>query len=152
MSKFKDNAGRDWDVNITVGTVKRVKADTSYDLITVIGGEVAIQRLSTDPLLLAEVLFSIIRPQAEAKGITLEQFLESLGGESIEKATDAFMEALANFSPPQRRDLLLKAVGKLKEAEKVILAEANKTMDDPKFAEKLLASVSGGNSTGTPPS
>jgi hypothetical protein len=53
-----------------------------------------ITRLSTDPLLLGDVLFAICKPQADQQQITDEAFGEGLAGNSIDDATGALLEAL----------------------------------------------------------
>ncbi len=55
MQKFVDRAGRIWIVDIDNTTLRRVKTLTGVHLLEAIDGDL-ITRLSTDPLLLGDVL------------------------------------------------------------------------------------------------
>ena len=59
MQKFLDRRGRVWIVDIDNTTLKRVKLLTDVRLLDAIDqGSDVISRLSTDPLLLGDVLFA----------------------------------------------------------------------------------------------
>ncbi len=62
MQKFVDRAGRIWIVDIDNTTLRRVKTLTGVHLLEAIDGDL-ITRLSTDPLLLGDVLYAICKPQ-----------------------------------------------------------------------------------------
>ncbi len=107
MQKFVDRAGRIWIVDIDNTTLRRVKTLTECIFLKIDGD--LITRLSTDPLLLGDVLFAICKPQADQQQITDEAFGEGLAGNSIDDATGALLEALINYFPESRRRLLRKA-------------------------------------------
>ena len=107
MQKFVDRAGRIWIVDIDNTTLRRVKTLTGVHLLEAIDGDL-ITRLSTDPLLLGDVLFAICKPQADQQQITDEAFGEGLAGNSIDDATGALLEALMGLVqhfPCHRSDL-----------------------------------------------
>jgi hypothetical protein len=132
MQKFVDRAGRIWIVDIDNTTLRRVKTLTGVHLLEAIDGDL-ITRLSTDPLLLGDVLFAICKPQADQQQITDEAFGEGLAGNSIDDATGALLEALINYFPESRRRLLRKAAEKQKAAESKLMIAAEKRLDDPRF-------------------
>ena len=113
MQKFVDRAGRIGIVDIDNTTLRRVKTLTGVHLLEAIDGDL-ITRLSTDPLLLGDVLYAICKPQADQPQITDEAFGEGLAGNSIDDATGALLEALINYFPESRRRLLRKAAEKQK--------------------------------------
>ncbi len=75
MQKFIDRCGRVWIVDIDNTTLRRVKTLTDIRLLDAIDGEL-ITRLSSDPLLLGDVLFAICKPQAGQQSISDESFAE----------------------------------------------------------------------------
>lgn len=106
MRTFKDAKGREWQVSVTVSSIKRVKALAGLDILRV---QDHLQRLMSDPELLANVLCAIVRPQLEAQGISDEEFGEGLAGDPIDQATRALVEDLADFFPqPAQRAALHK--------------------------------------------
>ena len=98
MHAFKDAAGEDWLLQINVGAIKRVRALLGVDLLALEqGAPPLITRLGTDVILLCDVIFVLLKPQADALGITDEQFGAALEGEAILNAQTAFYEELESF-------------------------------------------------------
>jgi hypothetical protein len=98
MAIFKTSDDRVWPVEITVGTIKRVKTLLSIDLANPEDGEPPlIGRLSTDVLLLCDTLYAILKPQLDLAGVDDETFGGLLGGESLADGQAALFEALADF-------------------------------------------------------
>ena len=137
MQKFVDRAGRIWIVDIDNTTLRRVKTLTGVHLLEAIDGDL-ITRLSTDPLLLGDVLYAICKPQADQQQITDETFGEGLAGNSIDDATGALLEALINYFPESRRRLLRKAAEKQKLIETRGISAIEKRLDDPNLVDKLV--------------
>ncbi len=140
MQKFVDRAGRIWIVDIDNTTLRRVKTVTGVQLLDAIDGEL-ITRLSSDPLLLGDVLYAICKPQAEKQDVTEEAFGEGLAGNAIDDATHALLEALINYFPESRRRLLRKAAEKQKMIETRGLSAIEKRLDDPNLVERIVADL-----------
>lgn len=101
MKVFKDNAGREWSVEINVAALKRVKSLTEVDLLGVLDGTL-IERLVRDPVLLCDVVYAACKPQADERGVTDEDFGRAMAGDAIEHATGALLEELVGFCPSPR--------------------------------------------------
>lgn len=108
MRSFNDNKGRTWTVEVTVASIKRVKAMVGVFLPAVLDDDAALlKRLGSDVVLVCDVLYVLVKPQADAAGVSDEKFGESLAGDAIGSATAALMEALIDFFPDARRRGLL---------------------------------------------
>lgn len=116
MKKFIDSKGRPWVVEVHVATIKRVKTLAGINLLEVVEGEL-VERLSSDPILLCDVLYSVCKPQADREGVSDEDFGTGLAGEAISEATKALIEALVDFFPEPRRRLLQKAAAKFHQVQ-----------------------------------
>ncbi|TVQ33880.1 MAG: hypothetical protein EA376_01210 [Phycisphaeraceae bacterium] len=101
MKQFHDNAGRAWTVEINVAALKRVKGLTGVDLLEVLDGTL-IERLIRDPVLLCDVLYAACKTEADAKGVTDEEFGCAMAGDAIEHATEALLEEVVGFCPSPR--------------------------------------------------
>jgi len=103
MRSFKDNAGRQWSVEINVATLKRVRGLTGTDLMQVIEGTL-IERLIRDPVLLCDVVYAICKPEADTRAppVSDEEFGRAMAGDAIEAATTAVLEELVGFCPSPR--------------------------------------------------
>jgi hypothetical protein len=137
MQKFVDRAGRIWIVDIDNTTLRRVKTITGVHLLEAIDGDL-VTRLSTDPLLLGDVLYAICKPQADQQQITDEAFGEGLAGNSIDDATNALLEALISYFPESRRRLLRKAAEKQKMIETRGINAIERRLDDPNLVDKIV--------------
>jgi len=126
MKIWHDNRGRSWALSVNVGTIRRVRELTGKNLLDIAGGSLA-EELSTDPVLLADVLCALHRPELEKMGVSEDDFGESLAGDAIAEATDALMEDLVNFFPDQRRRRLLGMA--LERAKKEEAAKMDKAME-----------------------
>jgi hypothetical protein len=110
MRTFTDNAGRQWQVEINVAALKRVRAFVGVDLMQAIegggggtGGSAGlIEKLVRDPVLLCDVVFALCKPEADARSVTDEEFGRAMAGDAIEHATAAVLEELVGFCPSPR--------------------------------------------------
>lgn len=137
MQKFIDRAGRIWIVDIDNTTLRRVKSLTGVHLLEAIDGDL-VTRLSTDPLLLGDVLYAICKPQADNQQVSEESFGEGLAGNAIDDASAALLEALIGYFPESRRRLLRKAAEKQKMIETRGLTAIEKRLDDPNLVYKIV--------------
>ena len=140
MPKFKDKNGIDWTVEINIGTIKAVRSDCEVDLLGATDGKL-IEKLLGDMVLFVDVLYVICREQCENQNVSDEDFGRGLLGDALENATIAFLEALTNFFPKDRRVLIRKALDKREELNKMTLEVLGKKLDDPKLMEKARAKL-----------
>ena len=137
MKTFQDNAGHTWTISVNVDAVKRVRAHLDIDLLEAVEGKL-IERLRDDPILLCDVIYVLCKPEADAAGITDEQFGQAMAGEAIDHATVAFMEELVGFFRKGRRELLAKALERLGEVEAKAIHLASERLDDPEIEKRIL--------------
>ncbi len=107
MQHFTDNEGRQWSFRLDVNVIRRVRTMTGCNPLAIFDKtDDVLGRLGTDPILLADVLYAICKPEADARNVTDEDFSRGLYGQAIADATDALLEALADFFEPRRARLL----------------------------------------------
>ena len=153
MKTFTDNTGRPWSVAINVDALKRVKTLLDVNLLEVAEGKVVdgkvvpgglLERLTSDPILLCDVIYAVCKPEADAKEISDEDFGRAMAGDAIDVATTALLEDLVDFFPQGRRQLLRKALGKLRKLESMAMQAAERKLDGPELErrmEKALAEI-----------
>ena len=133
MKTFNDNAGRTWTVSLNIDAVKRVKSLVKVDLTEAVGGKL-LERLTTDPILLCDVLYAVCKSEADTKNITDEDFGRALAGDAIDSATTALLEELVNFFPKEnQRRVLAKAMGKIKTLQNKAIQVAELRLDSPEL-------------------
>jgi hypothetical protein len=118
MPSFRDTAGTEWRVKVTVGSLRRCIDEAGFDLLNLFGQKDAMEegaagdevdtadkppppvfQLFTDLDLLGRCLFAVVKPQADAERIGCDEFLELLSGDSIEEARRALLESCVDFYP-----------------------------------------------------
>jgi len=136
MKTFTDNKGRTWEIEVTVATVKRVRALCRVDLNSIVEldknnkpSAELLERLSSDPVLLVDVLYAVCKSQADKLGVSDVDFGEAMAGDAIEHATTALLEEVIDFFPEAKRLVMrkiLSASRKFSEAaRKKLEAELN---------------------------
>ncbi len=141
MKTFKDNAGRSWTVAVNVAAIKRIKTLLDVNLMEAVEGDL-LEQLSTDPVLLCDVIYAICKPEADAQNITDEQFGSAMAGDVIEQATAALLEDLVDFFPLAKRRVLHKALAKLRAVEAKAVEYATAKLDDPALDKQIDAALS----------
>jgi hypothetical protein len=116
MKAFTDNASKTWSVSMTIDSVKRVRDLLSVNLVEPEAGDPPLlTRLGTDEILLCDVVYCLIKPQADQLGVTDADFGRALGGDAILAAQTALYEELADFFQKRGRSDRAKAVTAQKE-------------------------------------
>ena len=126
MHSFADTEGRTWSLELTIGAVKRVQALLDVNLLDPLGAaEEAVEatgdapkkkevplitRLQLDVVLLVDVIFALLKPQADGAGISDEQFASALGGDTAYRAFEAFMGEWRDFFQKLRRQTEAQAI------------------------------------------
>jgi len=152
MSAFTDNAGRTWTISVTFGSIKRVKELLGVNLARLEDGDPPLlTQLGTDVVLLCDVIYCLIKPQADAQDVSDEQWAAAMGGEAILSAHNAFYEALQDFFRSAGRPDVVKAARKQKVMIELAVKAGEQRLDgiDP---EREIESIYGGSDTSSPPS
>jgi len=129
MAVYIDQNKREWNIHIDIAACKRVKKDLNFDILSVDDAGNALTKLSTDFVLLADVLWSIARPEAEKRHISEEDFLKGLEGDAFEKAIEAFAKAYIDFFPHKRREVLAQAWKKINAIQEIALERAKEQIE-----------------------
>ena len=111
MRTFTDSAARTWTLSLTIDAAKRVRSLLDVNLLEPEKGDPPLlTRLGTDVILLCDVIYALVKPQADAAEVTDEQFGAALGGEVILAAQTAFYEEMVDFFRGLARKDLARAV------------------------------------------
>lgn len=156
MREFRDNEGRPWRVSLTVASAARVRdlvrvvlppkgegdpaptEATPFDLVD--AGEIArtFQVLRSNFAAVGETLYALLIPQIDEKGLSREQFLDGLRGESLEAGGLAIEEEIIGFFPPRLRGVVSSLAARMTELAAEVTRQAE------------AALTSGGSSTNAP--
>ncbi len=147
MKSFTDSENRRWDVSLNVTTLKRVRNITDVDLLTVLDKPDLLTELAGDPVRFVDVLYVIVKPQADQLGVSDEQFGSALDGESIEHASNAFLEALVDFFPGARRAMLRRVMDRATQTKAETEQRIHKAIADGTVDKAIDHAIAGVNST-----
>lgn len=139
MSNWKDSQGRSWSMAVTISTVKRTRDLAGINLLDVFDGKL-LSQLSQDPELLVNTIYAVCKPQADAAGVSDEQFGELLVGDAIEQAAEALVQGIIDFFPRDRRPVLNRLWAKTKSVNEATL-ELMGTKIDSEQVDQLVAAT-----------
>ncbi len=128
QTMWHDQAGNSWQITLDIDVMRRVRAGTGYDLARLFTDE-GMNTLAADPILLADVIWQCIKPQAEAKQITHADFIKGMRAQAIENASDALIQAAIDFLPPSRAALLTRLRDKVADTMTVWEQQAAAAID-----------------------
>lgn len=148
MKTFNDNAGRTWTITITVDAIKRVEGlIKGVNLANLTDGDPPLlTRLETDVVLLCDVIFALVKPQADQLDVSDEEFGKAMGGDAIMAAHDVFWEELTGFFRQLRRTDTARAIEKqaaLVKATVEAIEQRVETLDVENVIAKALGSSAG---------
>lgn len=145
VATFKDTEGREWRVALTAGDLKPLRAECQVEVGKLLPNRMAgLGALLADLERFVDVVWLLVRGQHA--GVTAEQFGQALGGDAVEDAADAFIRALADFSPRQNRRPLLAMLTKAAEFEKTAADRMTAVVESLDPAGLLTSSASPGSS------
>lgn len=111
MKPFRDNAGRTWTLDMTLDSVKRVKSLLGVNLFELeLGDPPLITRIGSNEILLCDIIFCMVKPQADLQNVSDEDFGKAMGGDAICGAQNAFYEELVDFFQKRGRVEIARAV------------------------------------------
>ena len=105
-------------------------------------------------VLVADVIYCVCKPEADAKDVSDEDFGRAMAGDAIDHATTALLEELVDFFPQARRDLLRKALAKLDKLQSLAFRAVSERLESPELDRRLEAELArlGDLSGGSPAS
>lgn len=163
MKEFRDNEGRPWLVALTCasaarikdlvtieiteevtqpdGTTKEEKRQVPFNIIDTSAIHKTLEVLRMNYATIAEAVYAVVMQQVADKGLTKEQFLDGLKGDSLDAAAKALELELIDFFPNRLRPLV------------DLMASQMDAVLTSKFAEakaNLLEAKISGESSGKP--
>ncbi len=128
MPNFTDTLGRTWPLAISYATCKKILAQCDINILDVAQIDQTIGRMRLDNLLVGDIVLCLCSTECTARGISIDNFQDSLDGEALDCASSALLEGLANFfRRGQKGKLLTEMISKLKKME---LTATNQALAD----------------------
>ena len=122
----KDSKGRTWPISVTVSAIRRIRELIGIDFgnPNTLADGATLTRLSTDMVLLADVLYAALLPELSAKGLAKEDFCDSICGDALNTALYALLEAVSDFFPKAQGSLLKRVLQSARETQEKMETQA----------------------------
>jgi hypothetical protein len=152
MRTFNDKRGREWPLIIDTNALKRVRSLVDIDLLAVVERDSDIHTRLADPVTLCDVLYCLVKPTAEERSVSDEDFGAALDGDILDRASLLLLEELADFFPKPRRTMLQKVLSRGQaaianardEVDRLMASEEADTLIDRAIDEAFERTTSGG--------
>lgn len=148
MKSFTDNLGRTWMLVVNVAAIKRVRALCDVDLNAIVEidkdnnpSTKLLERLSSDPVLLVDVLYAVCKPDCDQKNVSDEDFGAAMAGDAIDHATAALLDEIVDFFPEAKRLAFKKILSATRRFEEIAKKKLETMLQDGKFEEKLVSEL-----------
>ena len=148
MKSFTDNLGRTWTLVVNVAAIKRVRALCGVDLNAIVEIDKEnnptaelLERLSSDPVLLVDVLYAVCKPECDQKNISDEDFGAAMAGDAIEQATSALLDEVVDFFPETKRTALRRILNATRRFETLAKKKLEDLLANGKFEDKLVSEL-----------
>ncbi len=128
MHQFTDNSGRTWDIDVNVGTARKVQDRLSVNVFKLFDEDGP--KLSGDPILLCDTLYVLCADQCNARGVDSYSFGCGLIGQALADGYEALMKAVADFFPPLKAERLRRTLSKAMNLGDTIEAAMMKATND----------------------
>ncbi|MFO0790052.1 MAG: hypothetical protein U0805_11405 [Pirellulales bacterium] len=139
-SKFKDNAGREWDLSVHALTCMAVKTETGIRIERLFADKCKLfNELAEDASLFSTVLWCMVSEDAAKLGVTKDQFLASLAGDAMYESGIALGRAVADFHRADQRAAMNKWLDKAIEAQNASVANAAAAIESVTVDEIVTA-------------
>lgn len=144
--QFTDAKDRSWSLKIDVNALRRVRDQTGLrpddfsDVAT-------FDRLKEDVILLVDMLWAIIEPQAKQSQVSPADFAEGLIGEKLEEAVAAWLEGLIGFFPRRKQEIIRRAINCFQEQQKQMEAAMEHKLSELEANPEFGTSTDGSTSS-----
>jgi hypothetical protein len=132
MKTFKDARGREWRLQLTLATVKRIQERHGVN----IADADDFLRLHNDFALFGAVIATLLQPQFTEQQITAEDLEEAMDGDALAAARDAMLEELTFFSP--NREAAQKALPAVRKRQQKLMADLVEKIERGEMDNQLL--------------
>ena len=144
MIQFKDAKGDTWSVAVNGGTIKRALDLLKIDLGDPLAGEPSLlTRFDTDLAFKVDLIYVACLPELNLRGITDEEFAQRLEGDALYAASEAFLEALADFFQKLRRTHVVRAIEKQLDVVARAVQMAEQTIGSEQFDKRIDEELAG---------
>ncbi len=145
MKTFKDTQDRSWEICINVASLKRVRTMLGIDLPSLWeDGMKPLAKLLGNACDLVDVLYVLVKPEADRRGVTDEQFGSAFKGDVLDAAEDAFMQEFIDFFPKAKATNLRKITTEARKLMEMIqdrTVQALEKIDTATLEKQLLNSL-----------
>ena len=121
----------DRNIEITVSAIRRIRelAGIDFGNPTTLADSSTLTRLSTDMVLLADVLYAALLPDLTAKNIGKDDFCDAICGDTLNDATYALLEAVSDFFPKAQGNLLKRVLQSAREEQEKMASQAMQELE-----------------------
>ena len=138
MQSFKDTEDREWNVEMHVSALNRVRKEIYINLSDVVNTDL-LEQLANDRRFLCKVVYAMVGPQRE--DVSEEQFSFAMGGDQLDAAFDALLAELVTFLPRSRRDVLKDTIAKMNELQELTVTKTLELLNSGVLEEQVTAAM-----------
>lgn len=140
--KFCDSIGRQWEPEINVVTIGRVRDRLKINLLELVVPNSTLPDRLNDPCLMVDILYLLCLEQVEKLALSDSDFGKAMTPDGIEDGWHAVIEGIVNFSPRGLRPAYQKVMEKARKLDKAQSEKIKTLIEGPAFDAMLDKAIS----------
>ena len=141
MHKFKDNNGLEWEIELNIAVVKKIRNELEVDLNALTEGQMA--DITTKPETLVDIISVICTPQIVKRELDEYSFANCMIGEAIDNAYEALVKELIFISRHNQRQVVARAWETVQKADKKLTSAQLRMLESPEMDQKINKMIQG---------
>lgn len=138
VNQWTDTAGNVWAVKVNTSLIEACRTQLQVEIVDVPD---IFRRIATDVPLLAHVLYLASKNLADERKVSKEEFEDLIAGDIWEGAVKALSNAIVDFFPSSRRQILLGLLEKQDLVTQEGTAIGQRQIQNPKLDEALKTAL-----------
>lgn len=128
MATFCDRNGKQWVIDITVGSISRVRKSTGVEIGKLLTDQLKpLGELLENPEVFMSVVYELLVDRGDT---TAEEFADAMSGDELDAAQTAFLDALTDFTPSRQRETVRTLIGKIRQLADSLTAQSKTNVDN----------------------
>jgi len=129
VNQFIDTKNRPWVLKVTIGKIRKIRDTLGIDINDALDPtKTIIDNMANDPVLMFDVIYLCCEEQLAQKGVSLEDFSESISGDTIVGASSALVNAILDFFPGGKTEVIRESLALKEKMMKRIKKKAMKSL------------------------
>ena len=136
-NEFIDGNGRRWCFHVTANTVKNLKRVYGFDVRDVLDPVKSTEILDDEDMIIYDIMSLVLLDSFEAANVTPDEMFESMDGDKLSEAMNAFLWGCVFFFPSKKRKVYERTLSLVLTRPNQLESALEKLVNSPQILELM---------------